>query len=469
MDPRLRKPGCVSTRVPRFCKGSDSGPVVDLQNPLRSRLLIAIGYKDPDLQMPPAPAEKLPDAAIAALGQWIAAGAHWPEDAGGAADQATSAKPHWAFQAIRPVAIPKLRTPTGHDRLSTRFILAKLEEQGMSPAPPADRTTLIRRATFDLTGLPPSDDEIASFVDDPAPDAFARVVDRLLDSPHYGERWGRYWLDVARYAETKGYVRLAEERRFPYAFSYRDYVVRSFNEDLPFDRFIVEQLAADQLPLGDDKRPLAALGFLTLGRRFTGDVHDIIDDRIDVVTRGLLGLTVTCARCHDHKYDPIPTADYYSLYGVFAGGEDPAVPPLIEELPKDATTADFQREYETRRQALDTFENKQHQALLDEFRARSADYLVRGPRRPASSPATAAKSAGRNSAVGCRALDRRSGACRRRNIQCSALGRPSPRSNRPILYPPPRHRGRVERRRSRRAARQSRRARPASRRNRPRA
>src|SRR6185503_13000993 len=127
------------------------------------------------------------------------------------------------------------------------------------------------------------------------------------------------------------------ERRFPYAFSYRDYVVRAFNEDLPFDRFIVEQLAADQLPLGDDKRPLAALGFLTLGRRFTGDVHDIIDDRIDVVTRGLLGLTVTCARCHDHKYDPIPTADYYSLYGVFAGGEDPPVPPLIEELPKVAT------------------------------------------------------------------------------------------------------------------------------------
>ena len=175
-------------------------------------------------------------------------------------------------------------------------------------------------------------EEIASFVDDPAPDAFARVVDRLLDSPHYGERWGRYWLDVARYADTKGYVRLAEERRFPYAFTYRDYVVRSFNEDLPFDRFIVEQLAADQLPLGDDKRPLAALGFLTLGRRFTGNVHDIIDDRIDVVTRGLLGLTVTCARCHDHKYDPIPTADYYSLYGVFASGEDPAVPPLIEDV-----------------------------------------------------------------------------------------------------------------------------------------
>lgn len=357
-------------------KGSDSGPVVDRENPARSRLLIAIGHKDTDLQMPPAPAEKLPDAAIAALSQWIAAGAYWPEEAGAAAVQATPVKPHWAFQSVRPVAIPEVKDTAWSQSPIDRFILARLEEQGMSPAPPADRTTLIRRATFDLVGLPPSDEEIASFESDPAPDAFARVVDRLLDSPHYGERWGRYWLDVARYAETKGYVRLAEERRFPYAFSYRDYVVRAFNEDLPFDRFIVEQLAADQLPPGDDKRPLAALGFLTLGRRFTGDVHDIIDDRIDVVTRGLLGLTVTCARCHDHKYDPIPTADYYSLYGVFAGGEDPAVPPLIEELPKDAKTAEFEREYETRWQSLDTYESKQHQALLDEFRARSADYLV---------------------------------------------------------------------------------------------
>jgi mono/diheme cytochrome c family protein len=374
--PKTQEAGLRLDSRAALLKGSDSGPVVDLQNPIRSRLLTAIGYKDPDLQMPPAPAEKLPDAAIAALSQWIATGAHWPENGIGTATQATPVKPHWAFQPVRPVAIPEVQIGGWPQSPIDRFILAKLEEQGMSPAPTADRATLIRRATFDLVGLPPSEEEIASFVDDPAPDAFARVVDRLLESPPYGERWGRYWLDVARYAETKGYVRLAEERRFPYAFSYRDYVVRSFNEDLPFDRFIVEQLAADQLPLGDDKRPLAALGFLTLGRRFTGDVHDIIDDRIDVVTRGLLGLTVTCARCHDHKYDPIPTADYYSLYGVFASGEDPAVPPLIEELPKDAKTAEFEREYDTRLQALAALEDKLHQALLDEFRTRSADYLA---------------------------------------------------------------------------------------------
>ena len=182
---------------------------------------------------------------------------------------------------------------------------------------------------------------------------------------------------MARYADTKGYVRLQEERRFPYAYTYRDYVIRAFNEDLPYDRFIVEQLAADQLPGGNDNRPLAALGFLTLGRQFTSNKHDIIDDRIDVVTRGLLGLTVTCARCHDHKYDPIPTADYYSLYGVFASSEDPIVPPLIGKLPADAATEAFQREFATRKQALDDYEPKQHAALLDEFRAHSADYLVK--------------------------------------------------------------------------------------------
>src|SRR5262249_44167680 len=152
--------------------------------------------------------------------------------------------------------------------------------------------------TFDLIGLPPTPEEIAAFENDLAPDAFAKVVDRLLASPHYRERWGRYWLGVARLAHPKGYV-FVSEARFPLAYPYRDYVIRAFNDDLPYDRFIVEQLAADSLVKpGDDRRPLAALGFLTLGGRFMNNVHDILDDRIDVVTRGLLGLSVTCARCH---------------------------------------------------------------------------------------------------------------------------------------------------------------------------
>src|SRR5262249_28947230 len=159
--------------------------------------------------------------------------------------------------------------------------------------------------------------EVAAFEADPSPDAYPRLIDRLLASPHYGERWGRYWLDVARYADTKGYV-FFEEADFRWAWTYRDYVIGAFNDDLPYDRFILEQLPADRLPLGNDKRRLRALGFLTLGGHFMNNAHDIIDDRIDVVSRGLLGLTVGCARCHDHKYDPISMRDYYSLYGVFA-------------------------------------------------------------------------------------------------------------------------------------------------------
>ncbi|MDP7014149.1 MAG: DUF1549 domain-containing protein, partial [Verrucomicrobiota bacterium] len=182
-------------------------------------------------------------------------------------------------------------------------------------SPRADKRTLIRRAYWNLTGLAPTHAQVQAFVADKSSDAWPRLVDGLLASPRYGERWARHWLDVARYADNKGYVGVGVDRRYPYSYTYRDYVIRALNEDLPYNRFIIEQLAADHLELGDDKRPLAALGFLTLGRRFLNREDDIIDDRIDVVTRGFMGLTVTCARCHDHKYDPVPTADYYSLHG----------------------------------------------------------------------------------------------------------------------------------------------------------
>ena len=199
----------------------------------------------------------------------------------------------------------------GLARLVDAFVLSRLEAAGLTPSPEADKRTLIRRATIDLWGIPPTADEVDAFESDRSPDAFERLVDRLLASPRYGERWGRHWLDVARYADTKGYV-FTQDRRYPYAYTYRDYVITALNVDLGYDQFIVEQIAADQLPRGGDNRPLAALGFLTVGRRFLLDQNEIIDDRIDVVTRGLLGLTVTCARCHDHKFDPIPTEDYYS-------------------------------------------------------------------------------------------------------------------------------------------------------------
>ncbi len=261
---------------------------------------------------------------------------------------------HWAFQPVKNPSPPVVRQRDWPRTSVDPFILAKLEARGLTPSARADRRTLLRRVTFDLLGLPPTPEEIAAFEADRSPEAWAKVVDRLLASPHYGERWGRYWLDVARYADTKGYV-FFEEEAYPWAWTYRDYVIRAFNEDLPYDRFIVQQLAADQLPLERDRRPLTAMGFLTLGGHFMSNPHDIIDDRIDVVTRGLLGLTVTCARCHDHKFDPIPTKDYYSLYGVFASSVEPMEPPLFADPPKTPAYESFRKELEKREKALADF------------------------------------------------------------------------------------------------------------------
>jgi len=360
-------------------KGSENGPVIDLAAPAASLLIRAIRHADDATAMPPDSAPKLSDAAIGQIERWLAAGAPWPEDA---ASKSTTpqqaAADHWAFQPVKLPPVPEVKDQGWARTPIDRFVLAALEAQDLSPAPPSPRATLIRRVTYDLTGLPPTADEVAAFVADASPEAFARVVDRLLGSVHYAERWARHWLDVARYADTKGYVRLAEERMFPFAFTYRDYVIRAFQDDLPYDRFILEQLAADELPAdgtGDDRR-LAALGFLSLGRQFTGNTYDIIDDRIDVISRGLLGLTVTCARCHDHKYDPIPTADYYSLYGVFAPGEEPLLPPLIAPPAADAATQTFERELDARRKSLEDYEPAEYAKLLDDFRQQTGAYLV---------------------------------------------------------------------------------------------
>ena len=213
---------------------------------------------------------------------------------------------HWAFQPLRPTTSGSI----------DEFVRRRLVEKGLKPSPRADARTLIRRASFDLTGLPPVGEQEGDF---------SQVVDRLLASPQYGEQWARHWLDVARYSDMKGYVYAREEKRWVHARAYRDWVVRSLNDDMAYDRFLLLQMAADQVvPAGS--ADLAAMGFLTLGRRFLGVTHDIIDDRIDVVTRGTLGLTVACARCHDHKFDPIPTRDYYALYGVFQSCAEAVVP-----------------------------------------------------------------------------------------------------------------------------------------------
>jgi len=367
-------------------EGGDEGPAVVPGEPDKSPLVLAVRHQG-DHKMPPK--GKLPDAAADALARWVQMGAPWPEgtipSAGAKAD---ASKGHWAYRPARDQAPPAVENSPWVASPVDAFILAKLEANKLAPSPPADRRTLIRRASFDLVGLPPTAAEVGAFLGDDSPGAFAKVVDRLLASPRYGERWGRHWLDVARYADTKGYV-FNDEKRYPYSYTYRDYVVRAFNDDLPYDRFVLEQVAADRLDLGDDPRPLAALGFLTVGRRFLNNNDDIIDDRIDVVTRGLLGMSVTCARCHDHKFDPIPTEDYYSLHGVFASSVEPGELPLLPDPIPDEAKADFDRERSARLdkverlRALDKHkveaELRNHLAALTEA-AFAVDFEGRGPK-----------------------------------------------------------------------------------------
>lgn len=257
------------------------------------------------------------------------------------------------------------------------FLLAKLEQSHLSFAPRADRRTLLRRAYYDLIGLPPSFEEIQAFERDKSPGAFSKVVERLLASPRYGERWGRHWLDVARYADTKDLVlAYGKDALRPYAYTYRDYVIRAFNEDLPFNQFVQDQLAADLSGAPLPRWRLAALGFLTLGRLFDNNVNDQIDDQIDTTTRGFLALTVACARCHDHKYDAIAQADYYGLYGVFASTEQPYDLPLLEDPEKVPGGAEFEKQLANARKELETQVDNQFEKLTENFRQRIGDYLV---------------------------------------------------------------------------------------------
>jgi cytochrome c553 len=357
-------------------KGGDSGPAVVPGKPADSLLVKALSHADTELKMPPA--GKLPAAEVVALAKWVEIGMPWPDKLVLTSPNAIekAAARHWAFQPIKrpeppkPGHPPDLSSPARRNPIDV-FIGAKLADKGLALSPRADKRTLIRRATFDLHGLPPTPDEIDAFLKDDAPDAYGKLLDRLLASPRYGERWARHWLDVARYADNKGYV-FFEGKEYPWAWTYRDYVIKALNDDVPFDRFVTEQLAADLVPCGDQ----AALGFLTVGGHFMNNTHDIIDDRIDVVTRGLMGLTVTCARCHDHKFDPIPAADYYSLYGIFRSSTEPTVPPLAGPAPKEPEYQLYAAELAIREQKLVNFVTVRHKALVDGARSRAAEYLL---------------------------------------------------------------------------------------------
>ncbi len=283
--------------------------------------------------------------------------------------------PHWAFEPVGEPQLPQVRRAAWLRNPIDRFVLQRLEAEGLSPAPAADPRTLVRRATTGLTGLAPAYETVKTYRANPSEEAYAELLDQLLASPAYGERWGRHWLDVARYADTRGYLTGGEETRFPYSYTYRDYVIRAFNEDKPYDRFILEQLAADQLNTENDPAALAAMGFLTVGRRFLNKNAEIIDDRIDVVTRGFMGLTVYCARCHDHKYDPVPTEDYYSLYGIFDNSREPDELPVIEEPGSDPGYAKYKAEHDRRMHAVESLRRGQYASLKKELSNTVGDYL----------------------------------------------------------------------------------------------
>ncbi len=361
-------------------QGGNSGPALVAGKPDDSLLVQAIRYKDEDLQMPPK-GEKLSDNQIADLTEWVRRGAPDPRSVVVAKNGATKSyggvgRSHWAFQPVTKPAIPAVKNTAWVKNPVDNFVLAKLEENGMSPNAAAEKATLIRRVYFDMIGMPPTVRQVQDFLNDKSPDAFSKIVDRLLASPQYGEHWARYWLDVARYSDTKGDSPRQDDLRYPHAWTYRDWVISAFNSDLPYDQFVLLQLAGDRVQGALDKQakdkgktsadhrsPLAALGFLTLGNQFNGRKDDIIGDQIDVTTKAFLGLTVACARCHDHKFDPIPTKDYYSLYGVFANSTQPTpLPTLQARVPETGELLDYlakSAELDKRKEAL-----KEQQAEL---------------------------------------------------------------------------------------------------------
>jgi cytochrome c553 len=308
-------------------RGGDNGPAVVPGNLQDSLLIDAIRYSNKDTAMPPEKASgKLPDTVIADFEKWITMGAPDPRE--GAAKvvkkyDTSEAKKWWAYQPVQKPAAPAPKDTTWPRGEIDKFILAGLEAKGLKPVADADKLTLIRRAYFDLIGLPPAPKEIDAFLRDTVPDAFAKVVDQLLAAPQFGERWGRHWLDVARYAESSGKdVNLA----YPHAWRYRDYVIDAFNRGKPFDEFVREQIAGDLLPAKDDREKaehIVATGFLAIGAKGHNEQNprqfclDLADEQIDTMSQAFLGLTVACARCHDHKFEPIPQRDYYALAGIF--------------------------------------------------------------------------------------------------------------------------------------------------------
>jgi len=377
--------------------GGDDGPVVVPGDAAKSKLVAAVRHAG-ELAMPPD--GKLSADEIATLENWVAAGAPW-SGPGGDGDAtlpapaatmeerlATSLQNHWAFTPPTRHPAPELPSsfdPSLRDEWSAsaidRFIGAQLGDANLTPSPEAAPRDLIRRLYYDLTGLPPSADEADAFCTAAAGGraateaAFRAAVDRLLASREHAEHWARKWLDLARYADTMGYAFDNQDNRYPFAWTYRDWVVDALNRDLPYDQFVTLQLAADRIEPAVPRNDLAALGFLTVGRTFLGNTHDIIDDRIDLVTRGLMGLTVACGRCHDHKYEPVSTADYYALHGIFSSCKIPEELPVIGEPPPGPKAEAFATKLKELEAAVTAHETAVHVRAVREAVAHAADYF----------------------------------------------------------------------------------------------
>ncbi|MFO0850159.1 MAG: PSD1 and planctomycete cytochrome C domain-containing protein [Gemmataceae bacterium] len=320
-DPKKVKGGLDLTGRSLTLKGGDTGPAVDLENPAKSLLLEAVLHTKEGYEMPPG--KKLPAEAIATLTKWVKAGLPWTPGKDDAAQRpAAPTGPdmsYWAYQPVKRPPVPAVKNPAWVKTPIDAFILAELEAKGLKPVGPASKAALVRRAYYDLTGLPPTPEQVDAFVTDPSADAWPRLIDALLASPHYGEKWGRHWLDVVRFAETNGYERDGPK---PFAWKYRDYVIRSFNADKPFDRFVKEQIAGDELDR-DDPDCVTATGFYRLGLWDDEPadpelaMFDGFDDLVTVTGQAFLGMSLNCARCHDHKADFFPQADYYKLVAFF--------------------------------------------------------------------------------------------------------------------------------------------------------
>jgi len=363
--------------------GGDSGPAL-VPGDADASLLIKVLSYDGDIQMPPE--GKLPDAEIATLREWVKRGAPDPRDGKPAAKgrkpiNIEEGRQHWSFQPLRSVATPYLLDPAWCRTPVDRFVLARLQEKKIAPNPTADKQTLIRRAYFDLLGLPPKPEEVDAFVNDLAPDAYERLIDRLLASPHYGERWARHWLDLARFAESHGFEHDYDR---PSAYHYRDFVIKALNQDLPYDTFVRWQIAGDEYE-PDNPLALMATGYLAAGVHSTQitknqvekERYDELDDMTATIGTSLLGLTIGCARCHDHKFDPIPTADYYRLLSTFTTAVRSEVDLNLEREKYELAKSAYDREHAPLVAAVASYEAEQLPGKLDawlaDHRGQSAD------------------------------------------------------------------------------------------------